>query len=609
MAARPGARLVRLRHARRGATTLGAACLALAAWFAPAAAAALQFSASVDRTTVGLGEQFQLTLSVQGEDMVSVPKPSLPALPDISVLGSSSSQSTNISIINGKLQKQATVNFVYALSARKLGKLEIPPCRLSYQGQDYETQAIEITVVRAPQGSAAPTQPPPGVAPSRRSLPIEGNLLLTVTPSRRTAYVGEPLTVEVSLATRFQISDGGWAEVPSFDGFWAEKLFDADKFDFRSRTIDGKSFGVATLKKVVLFPLSPGETTIKPMAFTVAVQQQPRDFFDIFGTTQTVRVQSKPVTIHVLPLPDKDKPKEFTGAVGRFTLAASLDRTSTNNSEPVNLTVRISGSGNIRMIDKPAIAPIEGLKILDPEVQDDAHPEGDTVRGTKTFRFPIIPQSDGKYEIPPVELAYFDLQDKAYRTLRTEPLSFSASGSATSAPLTEATGLKVLGNDINYIKPDAVALAVTPLDPPWWPNLLYLLSLGMVVGAIGYRAHASRLVSDRGYARKSRSSRLVRQRLKQAEKLLRKHDEKGFHAALVQAVMGYVGDRLNIEAQAMTRDELRLEMERLRVEPETAKDVIEIVDRCEIARFSPGQLEDHDPRRLFERAREVLGRL
>jgi hypothetical protein len=345
------------------------------------------------------------------------------------------------------------------------------------------------------------------------------------------------------------------------------------------------------------------------MAFTVVVSQPPRDFFDVFGSSQNVRIESKPIAIDVLPLPEQGKPKEFTGGVGQFSLDGSLDRTSTVNSEPINLTIRITGSGSARMIDKPEIPPIPGLRILSPESKDESRAVAGTLHGSKTFRYPIIPQSDGKYVIAPIAIAYFDPQAKAYRTVRTGPFEFSASGSTVSTQLAEGTGFKVLGTDIDYIKPNVATLAVAPMDPPWWPNLLYLLSVGMVGGALWYRGHSERLQTDRGYARKTRSSGLVKRRLNTAEKLLKKQDDKGFYAALTQAIVGYVGDRFNIETHAMTRDQLRAEMNRLQIAPETATAVIEIVDQCEIARFSPGLLEDRNPRRLFEQARDALGRI
>jgi len=580
------------------------ALLAIAVPLVDAGATDLEFSAAVDQTTVALGEQFQLTLTVHGEDMLTVPAPTLPAMPDFNVLGSSSSQSTNISFINGQVRRQASIAFVYLLSAKKLGKLLIPACTLNYKGKEYQSQPIEMAVVQAPQGQAAPVPAQPGMPPARAQVPLEGNLFLSVVPSRRTVYVGEPVTVEISLCTRFQIGSGGWVEVPSFDGFWMEKIFDADKFDFQQRTIEGRPFGVSMLKKVALFPLSPGDVTLKPLTFNVAVTQRPRDIFDMF-----VRVQSKPVTIHVLGLPEKGKPAEFTGGVGRFTMSAALDRAASAGSEPANLTVKIAGSGNVRLIEKPAIAPVAGLKILDPEIKDDVHVAGDEVQGTKTLRYPILPQTDGKYVIPPIRMAYFDPRSRSYRTLEGGPFELSACGTASSAPLAEASGLKVLGTDINYIKPDARALATAPLDPPGWPNLLYLLSLGMVGGAFWYRGHSLRLQSDRGYARKLRSSGLVRRRLGQAEGHLKRHDEKGFYGALAQAVAGYIGDRLNIDTHAMTKERLRAELDRLGVAADTSGSVLEVIEQCEIARFSPDSVAGSDPRRLLQRARDALGRI
>jgi hypothetical protein len=154
-----------------------------------------------------------------------------------------------------------------------------------------------------------------------------------------------------------------------------------------------------------------------------------------------------------------------------------MDRASTTNGEPVNLTMRLTGTGNLRMIEPPKLGSVPGLKILTPETKDDVRVENGAVRGTKTFRFPIIPQGDGRFEVPAVTIAYFDPESKSYRKLTAGPFAFAASGSSSAAPVAEASGLKVLGTDIDYIKPDATALDSLTMDPPWWPNAMMLFSL------------------------------------------------------------------------------------------------------------------------------------
>jgi hypothetical protein len=296
--------------------------------------------------------------------------------------------------------------------------------------------------------------------------------------------------------------------------------------------------------------------------------------------------------------------------VGRFTLVAALDRTSTTNGEPVNLTVKLAGTGNLRMIDPPKLGAVSGLKILTPETKDDVHVEDGAVRGSKTFRFPVIPQGDGKFELPAVTVAYFDPESRGYKELSAGPFAFSASGSATSgAPVAEASGLKVLGTDIDYIKPDATALDAMSMDPPWWPNVTMLLALASIGLAVGYRGHSQRLASDRGYARMTRSTTLVRRRLKQAETLLKKQDVKGFHAELSRALLGYLGDRFNLDTPALTRDQLRLALSERGVATPTIDALFDVVDRCEVVRFSPGEAAARDPRTLFDAARDVMARI
>lgn len=572
-----------------------------------AVAAEINFTASVDQSTVGLGDQLTLNLTVSGEDIASVPAPEMPAMPDFNVLGNSSSQSTNIQIINGQMKKQATVNFTYVLSAKKLGKVLIPACKIRHGGQEYQSQPIEVQVVKVSPARAQAQQRGPGEPAREARIPVEGNLFLSASVDRRTVYVGEQLTLEYSLYTRFQIGNLNPAEMPSYGGFWTEKVYDADKLSFTRKTVDGRAYDTWLFKKVALFPMSQGDLTVKPMALNVAVVQQARDFFDMFGTTQNVKIESKPLTITVLPLPE-GKPKDFSGGVGQFTISSSIDRTATSDNEPFNLTIKITGTGNIRLIERPAIPAVPGLKILDPEVKEDIRASGDMIKGARTFRYPVIPQTDGRYVIPAFTLSYFDPRTRSYKTLSTERYECSATGCTQNAPLVEATGLKVLGTDINYIKPDVTRLRSYPAGSSRWLLTVYVLSMGLVGASFWFRGYRDRLATDRGFARKARSAGLVKKRLKTAESLLKKRGLTDFYAALSQAVLGYAGDRYNIEAHALTKDQLRERLATLGIEPATVDGVLTVLEQCEIARFSPSLLSIKDPRELYEKTRTLLSR-
>lgn len=570
-------------------------------------AAEIEFNASVDRSTVGLGEDFVLTVNVRGQDMASVPKPQLPDLPDFNLLGSSSSQSTNIQFVNGQMSKQASINYIYYLSAKKLGKLTIGPCSIKYKDQEYLSQPIGIDVAKSSTARAQPASP--GRSPAApANIPIEGNLFLSAVASRKTVYVGEQVTVDFTLYNRFQVSDARIAEMPTFSGFWTEKVFDADKFNWQQKTLDGKQYQYMALKKTALFPMSSGKLTISPMALNIAVVQASRDIFDFFGSSKTVKIESQPIIITALSLPG-DKPAEFTGGVGKFSIQASLDKNTATGNEPLNLSVKITGTGNVRLIERPIIANIPGLKIMDPEVKEKIQASGDIINGSKTFTFPIIPQADGKYVIPAVKMAYFDPGDKSYHTIQTQPFECTASGCSQNTPLVEATGLKVLGTDINYIKSDVSVLSNASFNIPYWAWLIYLLFPAMILSAFWYRGHRKRLVTDKGYARKHRSDGLVKKRLRQSEKHLKNKDSRNFYSSLSRAILGFIGDRYNLDTSALTMDQLKISLASHDVPENSVSALLALIDGCDLARFSPLAVSDSDPAVLLKKAKEVLSQL
>lgn len=576
---------------------------------AGAAAGELNFSAQVDRTTVGLGERLQLTVTVEGQNIGRVPSPQLPALEGFDNLGSTQSQSTSISFVNGRMAQQQAISFIYVLAPKKTGQLEIGPCRITYNGTEYATQPITVNVVREAQ------RPPPARSrgPARRGFdPFaeffeepepagEGDAFLSATADRSEVYVGEQVTVTYTLYTTEQVGALSVKDAPGFSGFWADNLYEAKQLEYQPTTVRGRRYYAAVIRRVALFPTQAGELVIGAM--TLAGQVVRPGFF--FNQAAPFEVSSPRIRIKARPLPEAGRPADFAGGVGEFRLTAGLSRDSSTGGEPLNLTVRISGTGNIGFISPPSIGAVPGLKILAPETRDNLSRSGGKVGGTREFVYPLIPQQDGKFLLPEVSSSCFSPSGDSYYTLKAERLEFVATGAGSTLAASPEQGMRLVGSDIVHIKTRAGRPAMA--DPGWavffYPAGVAVAGLGLAIGR-----HRRKLEQDRGYARRARSSGLVRKRLKQAAILLKSGRQAEFYATLSQAVLGFVGDRHDLETTGMTGDELRRALLQRGVAGPAVDGLLDLVGRCDAARFSPGAVQC-DPDRLLAQAREVLEKL
>ena len=577
------------------------------------AAAELNFSADADRTTVGLGEQFQLTVTVEGTNIGGAPRPQVPSMDDFDVLGSTSSQSTNISFVNGRMTQQNSISFVYFLSPKRVGNLTVPPFKLAFKGSTYETQPIAITVTKesqVPPPSRQQQQSPfgfPGRPQPRSS--SRGSVLLTASADRTSVYQGEQVTVTFVLYTQAQVGDLGIKDMPGFTGCWVEKIFDAKELNWRNTTYNGQRYSAATLKQVALFPTQSGQVKVDKM--TVSGQVVFSGGF-LFDSAEPFEVSSDPITINVKPLPEAGKPQDFGGGVGDFRVTAALSGDSSVGGEPLTLTVKVSGTGNIGLVGEPKLATISGVKVLSPETKQTTHTTDGRVAGERAFNYPLIPTADGKFVIPDVAMGFFNPKTGSYYTQTTLRLEFAATGATGRTPLAETeTGVKTLGTDILHIKPtfgqqSPVAGRQSPLAFLGWffyPAGIVVLGIGALMGR-----HRRRLEQDRGYARRSRSSRLVKKGLAEATRLLSQGNEREFHAALNRAVVRYVGDRFNIESTGMTGDQLQAELAGRDVDAATVSSLLDLIASCDAARFSPGMARC-TPKETLEKARTVLEKL
>jgi hypothetical protein len=555
-------------------------------------ATGLDLTAEVDRPTVALGERQLLTITATGASVSNLPQPRLPRMADFKLIGTMWGRFTSDPGADSG-PSQRTVGFVYTLEPRRTGTLTIGPVSVTHDGAVYQTQPIAVHVVAA--GESVP--------PLARWTDANG-IELSCAVDRSSVYVGEQVRVSYTLFARTRVGNLLMKDAPGFTGFWAAGLDDSTGLDWFAATRHGQPCSAAVVRRAALFPTQPGTLTIDKMTLSGVVAVSGGLFK---GMPAPFTVSSIPQRIAVNPLPDAGRPADFGGGVGDFTLTADLSAEKSENGEPLTLRVKVSGAGNIGTIGVPQVSTTDGVALLGPDVHLEMD-SGGRARGTRTFEYSVIPRANGLNVMPAVSMSFFDPKRDSYYTLTSERIQFAATGSGGGrSPGEPQLRAGLPDKDILHIKP-SFSPAAAGIANPVWSRLFYPLGIAtFLAGAVTGRRRR-RLETDRGYALRSRAGRLVRQRLRESARFLAAGDERGYYAALARAVIGFAGDRFNVEVTGLTGDELRTALGGRGADAAVVSRVLDFSTRCDIACFSPGAT-GLSPEEALALARAVIGSL
>ena len=403
------------------------------------------FSASINKNKIGLNEQFTLTytLDESGDRFVA------PNLSNFSVLaGPSTSSST--SIINGKVSKETS--YTYRLRSKKVGAFTIYPAKIRVKGKELKSNTLSIQVLKSSPKATSNTSPE---AIAKRNVFVQLEL------SNSNPYVGEQVIASYKLYFSQEVRSPELLETPTFTGFWHEEFDFGKNYPISETNIKGKKFQVALLKKMVLIPQHSGALPIAPMELEVPVAT-PTNQRDFFGrrTSRIVNIicSTGKRMLEVKALPKQNMPVDFSGAVGSFEFTTKLDRDSIQTNESANLSLRVSGSGNLRMIELPEFdVPID-IEAYEPKYKENINLEKFGLSGFKREEYLLIPRNKGVYKIGSVRFSYFNPSKEKYITVSSPSYTLKVKGasSANSTPVVLNSFTKedvnFIGKDILYIK-------------------------------------------------------------------------------------------------------------------------------------------------------------
>lgn len=109
-------------------------------------------------------------------------------------------------------------------------------------------------------------------------------------------------------------------------------------------------------------------------------------------TTGTAKIQ-------VRDLPTKNKPADFSGAVGKFNFTTTIDKTTCKTDDAVTLKMNIEGSGSLPLMEAPVPNFSQDFELYDPVITDNFN-AGENFTGSKRVEYVAIPHMPGEFKIP-----------------------------------------------------------------------------------------------------------------------------------------------------------------------------------------------------------------
>lgn len=574
--------------------------------------------ATVEPTQVEVGGQAMLTIVVEGKFRRGG-APELPPLGDFDVFESGTSQ--NFSFVNG--QASSSLTFRYVLSPRKEGSFSIVPIRYAVGDKVYTANAVSLTVVAA--GSAVPAPSSPGTPPrSDSSTPTpasDESIFVAASVDRDTVYVNQQVTWSLGYYTdgRVELLRSPNYSPPDAEGFWVEDLPPQNKY---YRTLHGRQYLVSEIKRGY-FPTAPGTYTIGEARVDIVIDNLNRrdafeDFFSRarggFGEPRTLATDKK--SIVVLPLPQKGRPGDFGGAVASdLTVSIAADKQVVQVGEPINVSIEITGVGNMRTIAAPKLADLPQFKTYESGSSSDSFKKDYVVSGRRKFDFVVVPQAEGTFKIPSVRVSYFDPDQELYRVAESAELSLEVK------PGTQEDGRKVIyaggGNDFEVINRDirfihAVPASLRPAPRAFYRSPFFLAAQALPVLLLGaslvVERRRRRLRSDVGFARSSRALREAERKLGDAERAFRAGNAEDGFGRVHAAVFGYFADKMNAPVAGLTIDSIESYLHESRAGEEAIASVRGVIDACDAARYAAAAGADggHE---VAARARGVVASL
>jgi BatD DUF11 like domain len=606
--------------------------------------------ATSNSPVIGIEDVLQVDYRIVGGEEVEQLVP--PRMTGFNMRGSYNSSSVTIS--NGA--QQIIYNYTFLLQPTGTGTFTIGEAMVLADGKQYSSNKLTIQVVK---GSVLKnrTKPPgitvvPGISQQwpqddetyqdnilrKGENPmdkIKKNLLLNVNVNRKECYVGEAIVASYKLHSRLK-SESKVIKRPSLNGFSVVDMVEQEQNNRTKENVNGRAYDTYLLRMAQLFPLQPGTLEIESVEVQNLVhfikeenvRARNRNIWDELqrfmeddrdnGTEdQELVLQSKPISVVVKPLPEANKPASFGGAVGKFTLDATLNTLSIPAGDAAKLLLTINGSGNLPMISAPAVNWPEGFEAFDPVAKEDISKTTVPISGSKLFEYTFNAPAKGNYIIPPIEFSYFDPATASYKIVRSDSIKITVTDARPAEENVNIPGAKPKsGNSFSWIQ------NIPWRTISWVAVILLLLFLGFYQWNQNRRrpVKPAPAIPDTAAVAKEKAQVVAAeesmklpdvqssQYWSSLELKLARQDASGFYRELEQKIWLFLEQQLSLPATELNKQTIAEKLRSRHVPPNNIEQLNTLLGECELALYTPVASES-ELRITLSKAKNLLKEL
>ena len=549
-------------------------------------------------STVKSGQPFRIeyTVNAQGAQLGQ------PDLTGLNYYGASTSQS--VSIVNGSMTVKYSV--YYTVAAPKAGTYKIPPVTAEYNGKTYKSKELVITAQDNPQQNQAQNQ---GGSQNQQQSQAEeqvsgsGNLFIDVNVNKKEVYVGQHIVLSAGFYSRYNIQEIADTKLPSYNGFWVKEISTPSRITLQQKLINGVPYSYGLLHKKVLIPQRAGELVIEPYSIDFITRE---GFWDSYK--RTGKSTAKTIKVKQLPSP---KPENFGGAVGSFNISMTADKEEVKLDDPLTIKVTLTGNGNIQLCEAPKVDIPSAFEAFPPKSTENIKTDDNGMSGTRTFNYVAIARQPGEITIPAVKFSYFDLASKSYKTVSTNELTIKITGERDSTATAFTGGViksdvENLGSDIRFIK-QGFELKSKKFgffnSFEFWMIILVLALAFTAV--ILLRLQQIKNNANLAAVKNRKAGRTSRKRLKKAAEYMKQNKKDEFYEEVLNALWGYLGDKLEMPASELTRDNVVDKLGEKGVAMDAIEQYVNTLNDCEFERYAPSGLA-RPLQDMYTRAAEAI---